>query len=618
MLNRLILLLASACFCLGATGAVLPPEKLLPKDTDLVITVPDWAAAHDLVTNSPYGRLWHDPVLKPFKDKFVDKFTSDVIAPLEKSLGVQFSSYQGLVQGQMTFALLPMANPSRPEDRFARIFILDSKDHAGLLRTNLDDIKKRWAAAGKPMKSSKIRELDFTTLILSSDDLSWSKLTAKAGNPDDNSNPPSTNKSEITFGQSDSLLLVSDSPALLEKVLSRQAGGLVPALDENPVFQNDYGARLHGAPIYAWANISYVLGVLTGTTPEGEDSGPVGGPDSPLSALGLNGLTSASITYRSTPEGLAAQLFIGAPEAKRRGLAKAFAIAAKDANPPSFVPADAAKYWRWRIDIPHAWTQIEAMLTEFNPQYASVINFILNTAGKDKDEKYDLKSELLSTLGDDIIHYEKVPNGKTLAELNSAPSIYLIGSPNAAKLAAALKTGLGFMGVIKDREFLGRKINTLTSAAQPGAPTHSFSFAASGSYVALSGDAGILEEFLRSNDNPVKPLNATPGLSDAAQKVGGMGTGLFGFENQSLSMRSVVETLRGQPVTLQDILGAPSMVGTVNTGDQVAKLRAWADFSLLPPYDAISQYFYFSVFSGSFSPDGFTMNYFSPTPPKLR
>jgi hypothetical protein len=60
------------------------------------------------------------------------------------------------------------------------------------------------------------------------------------------------------------------------------------------------------------------------------------------------------------------------------------------------------------------------------------------------------------------------------------------------------------------------------------------------------------------------------------------------------------------------------MVSSDKTGNQTDKLREWADFSLLPSYDAISRYFYFSVYAGSFSPEGFTMNFFAPTPPKLR
>ena len=426
---------------------------------------------------------------------------------------------------------------------------------------------------------------------------------------------------EITFGQAGSLLLVSDSILAIEKVLSRQEGGLVPALEEQPAFQADFAARLRGAPFYAWINVKDSIDLLIKASAGDDDANAASAfkPNAMLAAAGLTGLTSASFTYRILPEGLSAQLFVGAPETKRRGLLKAFVSEARDSNPPSFVPSDATKFWRWRINIPQSWAQIEAMLNEFNPQYGSAINLVLQTAGKDKDEHYDLKSELLGNLGDDIIHYEKAPRGNTLADLNSAPSLYLIGSPNAGKLAAALKTGLNFMGAAREREFLGRQICTLTTPAMGATPGHSFSFAASGGYVALSDDAEILEEYLRSNDSKAKTLNDTPGLADAAQKAGGMGTGLFGFDNQNPGMRALLEILRQQPVSLQDILGAGrGMSLNVNTGDQAAQLREWADFSLLPSYDAISQYFYFSVYAGGFSPEGFTMNFFAPTPPKLR
>lgn len=623
MRNRFILLLFLGGFCLGAPAAILPPEKLLPKDTVLLVTVPDSVTAWGVLTNTPYGRLWQDPALKPFKDKFIDKFTTNVLTPLERSLGVQLSAYQGLAQGQMTFALLPITQPDKPEDHFARLFLLDTKGRAAQLRTNLADIRQKWAAAGKPMQTRKIREIEFTTLMISPDDLSWDKILARpkitgidavtAG-----AGPPSTNKVEITFGQIDSLLLVSDSTQVIEKVLSRQTGGLLPALEEDPAFQADFAARLRGAPFYAWVNIKASVDIMTKASGAGEDASAVLQPDSILVATGLTGLTSASFTYRSSPEGLAAQLFVGVPEAKRRGLLQAFAAEVKDANPPPFVPADAAKFWRWRINIPHSWSQIETMLNEFNPQYSSLINFVLQTAGKDKDEKYDLKSELLGNLGDDIIHYEKAPRGATLADLNSTPSLYLIGSPNPEKLAAALKNGLSFMGSAKEREFLGRQICTQTIAGQGNTPAHSFSFSGSGGYVAISDDPAILEEYLRSNDSKGRTLAETPGLADAAQKVGGMGTGLFGCDNESLGMRMLLEMLRQQPVTLQDIWGSSSVIGNVNTVEEAARLREWADFSLLPPYDAIAQYFYFSVYAGGFSPEGFTLNFFSPTPPKLR
>jgi len=604
----------------GLRADVLPPEKLLPKDTILVVTIPDCATGWTVLTNIPYGRLWSDPQFKPFKNKFIDKFSSDVIAPMERTLSIRWADYQGLAQGQATLALLPVSQPERPEQHFSFIFILDSKSHAAQLKTNLADIRQKWSAAGKPMKARKIREVDFTTLVLSPDDLSWEKILSKPktpGSPDETAR--GTNKVELTIGQSDSLLVVSDSTQAIEKVLSRQTGGLVPGLEEEPLFRSDFAAHLHDAPLYAWANVKSAMENLTKSAGDEEGVAAALRPDSLLGALGLTGLTSASLSYRNSTEGLSALLFVGVPESTRRGLLNALVAEPKDANPPAFVPADVTKFWRWRIDLPHAWAQIEKMLNDSTPQYASLINFVLQTAGKDKDEHYDLKSQLLSNLGDDIIHYEKAPQGNTLADLNSAPSIYLIGSPNPEKLAAAVKTGLSFMGTAKDREFLGRQICTLTATPQPGAPSRSLSFSGSGGYLAISADPGILEEYLRSSGNKdAKALASLPGLAEAAQRVGGMSTGLFGFDNQNIAMRATVETVRQQPVTLQDIMGSSPVMGGVNTGDQAAKLRDWADFSLLPPYDAISQYFYFSVFGGAFTPDGFSMTFFAPTPPKLR
>ncbi len=49
------------------------------------------------------------------------------------------------------------------------------------------------------------------------------------------------------------------------------------------------------------------------------------------------------------------------------------------------------------------------MLTDINPNAASLLNFVFTSAGKDKDEKYDLKSELLGNLGNDVIAYSKAP-----------------------------------------------------------------------------------------------------------------------------------------------------------------------------------------------------------------
>jgi len=89
------------------------------------------------------------------------------------------------------------------------------------------------------------------------------------------------------------------------------------------------------------------------------------------------------------------------------------------------------------LDIPNNWKIFESTLNQINPQYAQLLNYVFSLAGKDKDEKYDLRAELLGSLGDDIISYERKPASTSVGDLKDPPGIYLIGSPDPEKLAAA-------------------------------------------------------------------------------------------------------------------------------------------------------------------------------------
>ncbi len=44
----------------------------------------------------------------------------------------------------------------------------------------------------------------------------------------------------------------------------------------------------------------------------------------------------------------------------------------------------------------------------------------------------------------------------------------------------------------------------------------------------------------------------------------------------------------------------------------------WFDFSLLPAWETVAKYFYFTVYGGNGGPQGLSYKVFSPTPPALR
>ena len=128
--------------------------------------------------------------------------------------------------------------------------------------------------------------------------------------------------------------------------------------------------------------------------------------------------------------------------------------------------------------------------------------------------------------------------------------------------------------------------------------------------MALSTDVSTLEEYLRSGEKPPKPLSGTPGLIDAAQHVGGTGGGLFGYQNQREILRSAFQNC--SKTSLKRQRGRLESPGGAAEG-----VRDWLDFSLLPDYDQVSKYFYFSVYAGSTTADGLSFKAFAPRPPQL-
>jgi hypothetical protein len=142
------------------------------------------------------------------------------------------------------------------------------------------------------------------------------------------------------------------------------------------------------------------------------------------------------------------------------------------------------------------------------------------------------------------------------------------------------------------------------------------SYAASGGYVAFSTDVALLEEYLRSSEGQGKTLRDSTGLAEAAQKVSGPGTSLFGYENRVEKLRAVFESLKTSPDSPES--NSSSLVAALSLSTPEASIKDWMDFSLLPAFDKVSKYFYFTIHGGRASVEGLTFKWFAPTPPVLR
>ena len=642
-------------------GAAIPaPEKLLSDDTLVVVTVPDWAKFSTIYSNSLQHQFWNDPAMKPFTDKFISRWQEEFVKPLERELNVSFATYAALPQGQITLAITQNGWLGKPDQPLGFLLLLDTK--SDLLKTNLAELRKKWVDAGKTIRTEKIRTLEFSVFPISSNNLpatlrkffprpyefqgapgevesrrNSGGSEVAAGNMDlvlDTIAGLLTAGNELVIGQSDSLLIVANSIKVAETVAIRLTGGALPALGDLPAYQSNQLACFRDAPLYAWVNVKPfvdVLGRKPAEKPDSEAPDPfdVVAPEKLISFTGLTTVKTLALSLQTSNQGLLFQLSIGAPDATRQGIFKILTGEAKETAPPPFVPGDAVKFQRWRLDGQKTWATLEKMLTEASSQTVGTINWILDTAGaraKEKDPGFDLKKMLVGNLGDDIVTYEKAPRGDSLADLQSPPSILLLSSPSPDQLTAALK-GLFVIlpqgDTLTEREFLGRKIFSVpmpaaslfsTGPTKPRPPS-TLNFSASGGYVALSTDTILLEEYLRSSESQAKALREKPGLAEAAEKAGGVGTCLFGYENQAETMRATFEAIKKDPGAAANANSLGLFPGLPGLSGAEKHFRGWMDFSLLPPFDKVAAYFYFTAYAESANVDGLTFKFFAPAPP---
>ncbi len=626
---------------------IAPPERILPADTLVLVTVPDYTKAWAAFGKTAMVRLWNDDSMRPFREKFMVKFKEGGFLPSSEKLGIKLEDYSGLLQGQITFALVQNGWDGTGTNGPAMLFLLDAKEKSGDLKKLLTELRQKWNERGVKNRIEKIRDLDFTAVTIPESAPPKAPLKPGQRKPvadeeeeDDEAGPEGAGKSkgpsEILVGQFESLLIAGDSAKAIEKLLVRLSGGSIPVIGDDPLYEANHQKLFREGVGYAWINLKPLVEATFRASKEKERT-PANRPPNPfapsqdklLTALGLTGLDTLSLNLTTTAEGSFLHFFVGAPESRRKGFMKLLAVEAKETAPPPFVPGDVTKYSRVRLDGQKAWATLESILNEVSPQLGGLLQMSLAAAGKDIDPGFDLKKSLIGNLGDDVVSYEKAPRADAPVGGNAnPPSLTLIASPNPEQFVLGIKAFTGLMpppsggAPVKEREFLGRKIYSFPLPPQPspkgGMRERTYSFAATKGYAALSEDEAILEEFLRNTESTTKPLSETAGLNEAAQKIGGLATGFFGYENYTATIRQTLERLRSDPKALDKMLDIPLVGGRIPLNPGTGDLKDYLDFALLPPFERIAKYFTFTVYAAAFAADGLNFRLFYPAPPETK
>jgi len=613
----------SLTFADSIHAAIPPAENLLPADTFVFFTIPDCNALRAASAVSPQLMFWNDPAMKPFHDKFMAKLTEKYITPLEQDLGVKVADFTDLPQGQVTVGVTINGENGHDDTPPGFVVLLDAKDKSDSLKTTLAALTKKWSDAGRALRTETIHGLTFTVVTLSSNDLAGF-LPQRTPVSDIGKDPAKPAKPvDIYFTQFQSLLIVGNSDKVVEPIAAHLTGGSVPALADDAMFAADKLSQFRDAPTYyGWFNAKAFFNLLSQATDDSSDPNassfaPKFSAAKVLGATGLDGLKSASLALRESHDGSMLTVHLNAPDSARNGILKILALPARDANPPAFVPDDAIKFSRIRLDGKQTWAELQKIIAAIAPGGLASVNSVIdlaNSSAQQKNPGFDLRNDLFGNLGDDLVSYQKSPVGDSLTAFASPPTLTLLAVANPDQVIQAIKTVVSMMASQETaqppRDFLGHKIYSIALRPQRNAdgtaiPSTQLLVSSSGGYLAFSLDPGILEEYLRSADGKTKPLSQLPGLADAEQHIGGASGGLFGYQNQRDTMRVSFKLLKnagGSDPTMQ--MFPPTF-------------RDWMDFTLLPDFDQVAKYFYLSVYGGNATDDGINLKVFTPRPPQL-
>ena len=600
-----------------------PPQDLLPADTLAVLSLPEVPAARSAWQASNPGRLWADPAMTEFRQRFEGAFRQKWLAGFERESGIDLGELLGMTRGQATLAILPPLPPEPGSDDAGSnwLLLLDTRDGAAGLTQLLDKARARLATNTPPTaKALQSGEHRFTRVTIDLESSSRAASTnapvlaksAKPAAPAEDLDDEDL-RWEICFGQVGSAFVAGPSWAAITNGLPRLSGtNAAPGLSGKPSFKRLWDSTLKERPAWLYLDVASVYrrlaprmeGVFGMLSLLGAD------PSKVVPATGLASIQAIGGSVRSSEAGLTTDLAIEAPASERAGVTQVMQILPLEAGLPEGIPDGVGSFQRWRIDGAAGWKALESSLKRVSPQLGDLARITVESAGQVFDPNFNLQRDLVGNLGNDFITFTLPPTGTNLLQLSRSGRVQMVGSPNPARLTSGWKAleALVHMqaGALEFSERTGpggRKVMVASVAGKSG-PENAFQMIQASNHVVIASDAAAMDAYLVAATNRVAP--AIPGLAEAAAGAGGTQRGLFGFSQPRLELRPAWEALR-----TSDSLAGVMPPGTTSL-ETVQTIESWADFKRLPPFEAVARYWTVQVVSGGTDAEGFRFRWFSP------
>jgi hypothetical protein len=436
----------------------------------------------------------------------------------------------------------------------------------------------------------------------------------------------------------DDCLIGSMSPEVLKFVIAQVKGAGSSSLADDA----DYNAALRAVGPAAEGQIGFYVNIkqIVKTTLAEDTAGKA---KTLISNLGLDNVTSfgGSIDVGRGPGGTSFGKAFLKIDGDKKGVCKMLDVESAALRIPQFVSASSSSVSIINLNIKKAYAELGAILGNFSPPMAAMLNMPLLPPGPQGEPPLQLKADIIDHLGSQIVVAQSIKKpssdagaaGAAQEQASAAPqTLVAVAIDNRNALEKSLSTLHDKMIAPGNpdarRQLLGHTIYTVDlsgflpfwgpnprtpmqapprpDAGVPKAPPAAFTV--TDTHLILGGEATVERAIRALGGSQAESIDSAKWFAKAKSNIPSA-AGLAGLQDNAASgeyfwstMRELQKKEKGSGnqigVGVSSASLFPQMMLSQGGSDMF-------DFSLLPEFDAVRKYFGLSASYGISRPDGF-------------
>ncbi|MDO8303528.1 MAG: hypothetical protein Q7T18_09825 [Sedimentisphaerales bacterium] len=476
-----VLLVSSLAFGIGRS---LPDTaKILPPETMVLINISDVNALQKQFRNTSLYKLYKDPAMAPFVNAFQSKWQQNLLKSSDEMSKI-LADVNATPSGRLAIAFV-LSGKAKQTGEPAFMMVSQWGKNIKAIETALDKAVKKSIDNGARQEKETIRGRQIITITekeMASVKTPASKTkaggsmmkpsphrfasvadddTAGDGNivNDDTEYPMSeataSSPETISYCLFDDVLMAAEDKEALKFMISRIEGGEGLSLADNDNYQKTLAAVGPTHDIDVYVNIEQIIKTIAA-----QDSG--GQMGTQIANFGLDNVSSLGATVSvgrmsGSPAIIKGLLKINGA---KKGIMKMIEPQNAPVQVPRFIDASGVSLSVFNISIKNVYEELLKIMSGMSPGLATAMNAPLAPADEKGQGKVELKKDILDYLGSGIVVAASIKK-PFAAGADPTKTITAIAITDRAAIEKSLATLHGFLSQGKTdtkRELLGHTI----------------------------------------------------------------------------------------------------------------------------------------------------------------